>query len=119
VQAKRVDRQHVNRKTDTFDGARGGVVVPVTAERRDLPFGEKLKCRRMQASPGPGRVPRSELVPATAMTDPDEQQIALADMDVLCRLSCGQVVLLQALRPRFRCGQALADHPVRMIPDAN
>jgi len=25
------------------------------------------------------------------MADPDEQQIALADVDVLCRLSCGQV----------------------------
>ena len=39
----------------------------------------------------PGHVPGAQLVPAAAMADPDEQQIALADVDVLCRLSCGQV----------------------------
>jgi len=91
VQAQRVDRQHVNRKADTFHGARGGVVVAIAAERRNPPFGEQLERRRVQASPGPGHVPGAQLIPAAAIADPDEQQIALADVDVLCRLSCGQV----------------------------
>jgi hypothetical protein len=58
-------------------------LFPVAAERADLAFREKLQRRRMQPGTGFGRVPRPEFVPAAAMADPDEKQVALSDVHVL------------------------------------
>jgi hypothetical protein len=46
----------------------------------------------MQSGPGFSDIPGAELAPAAAMPDPDEEQIALADVDILRRLSGGKLV---------------------------
>jgi hypothetical protein len=69
VQAQCVERQHVNGKADAVDRAGGGVVVAVTAERRDLALGEQFEGRRVQSRPGLRDIPRPQLDPAPTMPD--------------------------------------------------
>src|SRR5262249_4604909 len=92
LHAERGDREHVHGKVNTRYHAGRGVVVPVAAQQGDLPVGQVLHDRRMQARPGVSRVPGAQLEAPQVMPDPDEDQVALANLDLLVLFGCGQVV---------------------------
>ena len=50
----------------------------------------------MQARPGVSRVPGAQLEAPQVMPDPDEDQVALANFDLLIPLGGGQVLALLA-----------------------
>ena len=83
MQAHRVDGQHVHGEVDALGRAGEGVVVAVAAQQGDPPVGDQFQRLGMQPGAGPGRVPRAELGLAQAVPDPDEQQVALAEVHLL------------------------------------
>ncbi len=83
MQAHRVDREHVHGEVHALGGAGRGVVVAVAAQYRDPALGHELQRGGMQPGAGAGGVPRAQLGPALAVPDPHEEQVALADADLL------------------------------------
>ena len=103
VQAHRVDGEHVHRKVDTLGRARRRVVVAVAAKYRDPSFREEFQGRWMQPGARIRGVPRPERPAAAAVADPDEEQIARFDADLLRRFRGDQVIgghVITGLQPR-------------------
>jgi hypothetical protein len=103
VQAHRVDRQYVHGEVHAHGGARRRVAVAVAAEDSDPSFGEQLQGRRMQSGPRPGGIPRPERPAAGAVTNPDEQEVALLNAVGGDRLRGEQVIdghVITRLQPR-------------------
>ena len=91
MHAQCVDGEDVYRKVDTVDCAGCGVTVAVAAEHGDAALGQALQRCGMQPGPGAGCVPGAQRGAAPAVADAHEQQVPLADADVLRMLCLDQV----------------------------
>jgi len=103
VHAHRVDGEYVDREVDSFGRAGRGVAVAVAAQDGDVPLGDELHRRGIQARPSIGHVPDADFVPATAVPDTNEQEVAWGDADMLGALGGGEVVgghMVTGLQPR-------------------
>src|SRR5690349_605985 len=82
----------MHREVDTVNEAGSRVIVAVAAQHCHPPFDHELQRSGVESGSGPRCIPRPECSPAMAMSDAHEQQVALADHDVLGRLGQPEVV---------------------------
>jgi len=82
----------VHGEVDALSRARRGVVVAVTAEYRDLALAQQLEHRGVQPGAARRSVPGAELIAPAPVPDPDEEQVARADTDVLGLFGAGHVL---------------------------
>lgn len=96
----------MHRERDSLHRAGGRVAVAVTAEYGRLSLGQELHGGRVESGTGAGHVPGAELLPAPAVSDPYEDDVAPADPDLLPRLGRGEVLGCHA-RSGFEPGDAV------------